>query len=266
MEILKAVLLGVIEGFTEFLPISSTGHLIIAEEYLGFKDSAKIFTVVIQLGAIAAVIWYYRKDLASKISGLIKKQTESIHFFKNVFIATIPAGIAGVALNEYFKTYATPVLVAIALIIGALILLIVDNKTPLTKNGDKLEFGKISSKQALQVGLFQCVALIPGVSRSGAAIVGGLVSGLNRVTATGFSFYLAILVLGGASAFKLVVDGGEISSVSGGGLSIVVGAVAAFIVGLLAVSWLLKYVSTHNFRIFVYYRIILGVAVLALLA
>ena len=265
MEILKAILLGVIEGFTEFLPISSTGHLIIAEEYLGFRDSARLFTVVIQLGAILAVVWYYRKDLLDKVSGLFKKKTEAVGFFKNLIIATIPAGLLGMMLNEQFKSYATPALVASALIIGAFVLLIVDNKAPKAVGGQKLEFYKISTRQALGVGLFQCLALVPGVSRSGAAIVGGLLGGLNRVTATGFSFYLAIPVLGGASAFKLIVDGGEISSVSGGGASIVAGAIAAFIVGLAAVSWLLKYVSTHSFRVFVYYRIILGLVVLALL-
>lgn len=265
MEILQAILLGIIEGLTEFLPISSTGHLIIAEEYMNFKDTAKVFTVVIQLGAILAVIWYYRKDLFEKITGLFKKSPEAYGFFKNLVIATIPAAIAGFFLEKEFDNFAKPIVVASALIIGAFILLIVDNKAPKPSVSDKIDLDKLSAKQALGVGIAQCFALVPGVSRSGASIVGGLLGGMNRVSATAFSFYLGIPILGGAGIYKLLKDGSDLSTVSGGGLSIVVGAVSSFIVAVVAVTWLLKYVSTHSFRIFVYYRIILGIAVLALL-
>lgn len=266
MEILQAILLGIIEGLTEFLPISSTGHLILAEEYLNFKDTAKVFTIVIQLGAILAVVWYYRRDLAQKIAGLFKKSTDAYGFFRNLIIASIPAAIAGFFLEKHFDEYATPEVIALALIIGAFILLIVDNKAPKPSGKDKIRLDKMTAKQSLGVGIAQCFALVPGVSRSGASIVGGLLGGMNRVSATAFSFYLGIPILGGAGMYKLLKDGGDLSTVSGGGLSIIAGAVASFIVAIIAVSWLLKYVSTHSFRIFVYYRIILGVIVLAVLA
>lgn len=265
MEILQAILLGVIEGLTEFLPISSTGHLILAEEYINFKDTAKVFTVVIQLGAILAVVWYYRKDLKDKIAGLFSKSISAYNFFKNLIIATIPAGIAGFFLEKHFDTYATAGVIAAALIIGAFILLLVDNKAPKPSAKDRINLDQMTARQALGVGVAQCFALIPGVSRSGASIVGGLLGGMNRVSATAFSFYLGIPILGGAGVYKLLKDGSDLSTVSGGGLSIIAGATASFIVAVIAVTWLLKYVSTHSFRIFVYYRIILGIAVLILL-
>lgn len=265
MEILQAILLGIIEGLTEFLPISSTGHLIIAEEYLSFKDTAKVFTIVIQLGAILAVIWYYRRDLKDKIAGLFKKSTQAYRFFRNLIIASLPAAGLGLALESRFEEYATPTVVAGALIIGAFVLLFVDNKAPRPSAKDRIDLDNVSARQALGVGVAQCFALIPGVSRSGASIVGGLLGGMNRVSATAFSFYLGIPILGGAGIYKLLTDGGDLSTVSGGGASIVAGAVSSFIVAVVAVTWLLRYVSTHSFRIFVYYRIVLGLLVLALL-
>lgn len=266
MELLQALLLGIIEGLTEFLPISSTGHLIIAQEYIGFKDKAKVFTVVIQSGAILAVIWYYRKDLVKKIKNFFRGQPLATRFFRNVAIAVIPAGLLGLLLNEAFKSYATPTVVASALILGAGVLWFADKKSPPPTEEQSVKLDSLTAKQALIVGIVQCLALIPGVSRSGASIVGGLLGGMNRVTATAFSFYLSIPLLGGASLYKLIVDGDELSSISGGAVSIIAGAAAAFIVALISISWLLKYISSHSFKIFVYYRIVLGVAVLALLA
>lgn len=249
------------------MPVSSTGHLIIAENYLSFKDTAKTFTVVIQLGAILAVVWYYRRDLAAKIAGLLKAEKISKQFFLNLIIASIPAGLLGLAYDKKFEEYATPKVVAFALIIGAFVLLWADrfDKHRQSDKAEQANIDKISAKQALLAGAAQCFALVPGVSRSGASIVGGLVGGMNRVTATAFSFYLGIPILGGAAIFKLVKDRHDLTTVSGGGASIAVGAVVSFVVALLAISWLLKYVSTHSFRIFVYWRIILGLAVLALL-
>lgn len=265
MEILQAILLGVIEGLTEFLPISSTGHLIIAQEYIGFKDTAKIFTVVIQSGAILAVVWYYRKDLWDKITGFFRGQAQSAGFFRNLAIAVAPAGLLGLFLNEAFKSYATPTTVAVALIAGAGVLWLADKKSPPPARPQAVQMDKLTARQALIVGIVQCFALIPGVSRSGASIVGGLLGGLNRVTATAFSFYLSIPLLGGASIYKLITDGDELGQITGGAPSIIAGAAAAFIVALIAISWLLKYISSHSFKIFVYYRIILGTAVLILL-
>ena len=267
MDVIQAILLGIIEGLTEFLPVSSTGHLIIAEDYLDFKDTAKIFTVVIQLGAILAVVWYYRSDLIKKIGGLFGGDKQSQRFLANLVIASIPAGLLGLALDKKFEEYAKPEVVAFALIVGAGVLWWADNreKKRLNVAKEQSNLDEISLKQALFAGVAQCAALIPGVSRSGASIVGGLLGGMNRVTATAFSFYLAIPILGGATLYKLATDRGELDSVSGGGLSIIIGLITSFIVALIAISWLLKYVSTHSFRIFVYWRIALGLLVLALL-
>lgn len=265
MAILQAILLGIIEGLTEFLPISSTGHLIIAEEYLNFKDTAKIFTIVIQFGAILAVIWYYRHDLINKISGLFKAQPSAQKFFLNLLVAAIPAGLLGLALDKEFDRYATPKVIAFALIGGALILWLVDRKIPARGQQVQEDLAKLSIKQVFIVGIVQCLALIPGTSRSGASIVGGLLGGMNRVTATAFSFYLGIPILGGACLYKLWTGRDELDSVSGGSTSLIIGAAVSFVVALAAVSWLLKYVSTHDFKIFVYWRIALGIIVLTLL-
>lgn len=266
MEILQAILLGVIEGLTEFLPISSTGHLIIAEEYLSFRDSAEVFTVVIQLGAIAAVAWYYRRELLSKSGGLLAGEKKAQDFWLNLTVATIPAAAVGLALASQVDRITTPGVVAAALIAGAGVLLLADRLQPPSKNKNaEADIEAITLRQALIIGLAQVVALIPGTSRSGASIVGGMFSGLNRVTATAFSFYMGLPVLGLAGFYKLAVHGDEINSVSGGWASIVVGLVVSFVVALAAISWLLKYVATHSFRIFVYYRVALGLMVLALL-
>lgn len=265
MEIIQAIILGVIEGLTEFLPISSTGHLIVAEEYMNFADASKTFTIAIQLGAILAVVWYYREDLINKISGFFKGETASQRFFLNILVAAIPAGLLGLALDKKFESYATPKVVAIALIAGAAVLWLADRKIPARAEEKIQDLGKLSVSQALTVGLAQCFALVPGVSRSGASIVGGLVSGMNRVSATSFSFYLGIPILGGASLFKLIQNHNELSSVSGGSKSILIGAAVSFIVALVAISWLLKYVSTHSFKLFVYWRMLLGIVVLLLL-
>jgi undecaprenyl-diphosphatase len=265
MEILHAILLGIIEGLTEFLPISSTGHLIVAEEYIDFADSAKIFTVAIQSGAIAAVIWFYRHDIGQKIGGLFRSDKTAIRFFTNLIIATLPAGLLALALESSFERYAVAKTVAIASIAGAFVLWWADSKFAAHAHGHKAEIDSITPKQALITGLAQCVALIPGTSRSGSAIVGGLLGGMNRVTATAFSFYMAVPILVGAGAYKLITGRHELASVDGGALSIIVGIIVSFTVALIVISWLLKYVATHSFKIFVYYRILLGVLILALL-
>ena len=258
MEILQAILLGIIEGLTEFLPISSTGHLIVAAEYMDFKDTAEVFTVVVQMGAMAAVVWNFRADISKRISGLFSGSGSARQFWLNVLLATLPALILAFILADQLDEIATAGVVATALIIGAFVLWWADGLKPKTKNGS---INKITARQSLIIGLAQCFSLIPGTSRSGATIVGGLVSGLDRVTATAFSFYLAIPVLVLAGVYKLVFKSNEIDSVTGGWLSIIIGTIAAFITALIAIRWLLKYVSTHSFKIFVYYRIILGILI-----
>ena len=263
-EILKALILGVIEGFTEFLPISSTGHLIVAEKFLNFHDRNEIFTVVVQLGAIAAVIWFYRKDLWEKTLGLFRRDKTALTFWKILIIGTIPAGLIGLLLDSSMGAIAIPFFVAVSLIVGGIVLWFVDNK-PVGRS-TKTEIGQIKTKQALLVGLGQSIAIIPGVSRSGASIVSGLLVGLNRSTATAFSFYLSIPIMVVASGYKVVKYGSEISQISGGWLGVLVGAIAAFITALLAIKWLLNYISRHNFRAFAIYRVAFGFFLLILIA
>jgi len=267
-DIFVAIILGIVEGITEFLPISSTGHLILAERALGFKDVEEMFTVVIQLGAIAAVIWYYRLDLIHKTAGLFKRQAEAIHFWKILALGTIPAAIIGLSLENSLDKVANPFVIALALIIGGIILWIVDHRpvTAAQSNQDEIDFSGMSIKQTLLIGLGQSVAIIPGVSRSGATIVSGLLTGLNRKTATAYSFYLSIPILVMASALKLFKHGDQLSAISGGSLSIIVGLVASFITALLSITWLLRYISRHNFLPFAYYRIALGTLILILIA
>lgn len=265
---LTAIILGLVEGITEFLPVSSTGHLIVAQRILNFKDVKDVFTVVIQLGAIAAVIWFYRQDLLAKTTGLIRRERTALNFWKLLVIATIPAGIFGLALDNYTQNLSTPTVVAWALIVGGIILYIVDRK-PVTGRlkGRKSEpeIADISLKQAILVGLGQCAAIIPGVSRSGATIVTGLSVGLDRQTATAFSFYLSIPVLVLASGLKLVKNPEALGQISGGPVGLILGIITAFITAFISIAWLLKYVSRHNFKPFAYYRIIIGSLILIFL-
>jgi undecaprenyl-diphosphatase len=267
-NILIAIILGIVEGVTEFLPISSTGHLIVAERLLHFKDVQDMFTVIIQLGAIAAVVWFYRKDLFEKIWGLFKRDGDALHFWKILIIGTIPAALIGLAVEKSLDKFATPKVVAISLIVGGIVLWIVDRKpaTPRDRHKEFINFNDLSVKQSALIGLGQSVAIIPGVSRSGATIVSGLLTGLNRPTATAFSFYLSIPVLVMASGLKLVKHSDVIPQLSGGMTSLAIGLVVSFITALMSVSWLLHYISRHNFRPFAYYRVIAGLAIIGLLA
>lgn len=263
MEILQAIVLGIIEGLTEFLPISSTGHLIVATEVMNYKDTAKVFTVVIQLGAIGAVIWNYRKDLIQKVVGLVKRDKKILRFWAAWVIATIPGGLFGFFLRDKVSVFAVATTVGIALIVGGIAIWLIENYHSAAKNfsGDP-KFEKITLTKALQVGLFQALAIIPGVSRSGASIMGGLLSGFDRVTAAAFSFYLSIPLLLAAGGYQLARGGEGFDTVAGGLPAIAVGTFAAFVTALLIIRWLLRYISTHDFKLFAYYRIIFGIIIL----
>lgn len=265
IAILQAIILGIVEGITEFLPISSTGHLIVTQRALGYEDIHDLFTVVVQVGAIAAVIWFYRHDLYAKTIGLFRGERSALNFWKILAVATIPAGIIGLLLDTNMEAITTAPVVATTLIVGGIILWIVDRK-PVEQGDNPVELERITTRQAVLVGLGQSVAIIPGVSRSGATIVSGLALKLNRPTATAFSFYLSIPVLVLASAYKLVKYRGDIASLPGGSLALIVGMIAAFVTALLAISWLLRYIAHHNFKPFAYYRILAGIAIFALLA
>ncbi len=275
--LLHAIILGIIEGLTEFLPISSTGHLIVAEHAIGFKDMAELFTVVIQIGSVSAVIWYYRLDIINRIKRLFKREKGAEKFWLNLIIATIPAGLAGVALDKTLQKYAVPRTVAIMLILGGIVLWLVETyhhqnrgnrsraRLQNEERSHKARLDDITPKQALGVGMAQVVSLVPGVSRSGATIVGGLLSGLDRVTATAFSFYLSMPVMILATLYKVGKNHAQINQLPGGKAALIVGIVTAFITGLLAVSWLLQYISKHDFKNFAYYRICFGIFIFILL-
>lgn len=266
MEILQAIILGIIEGLTEFLPISSTGHLIVSSEVLGYKDTAEIFTVVVQLGAILAVIWLYRNDLWQKLKGVLVGKKTDLNFVFNWVIATLPALVVGYLLKDYLSKYATVLMVGITLILGGIVIWLIENYHGAAKNSSgEAKIESITRRQALMIGLYQVLALVPGVSRSGSTIMGGILSGVDRVSATAFSFYLSIPVIVLASGYQLLKARHEITTVAGGWLALGIGTLAAFITALFVIKWLLKYVSKHDFKGFAYYRVIFGAAILIVL-
>jgi undecaprenyl-diphosphatase len=272
--ILKAVILGLVEGFTEFLPISSTGHLILVADLLDFNDEkSKAFNVIIQFGAILAVCWEYRQKLISVVTGITSRRA-SQRFAVNVIIATIPAIILALIFGEYIKSALfSPIPVATALIVGGFIIFWaearqkkseseVGNGVLISRDIDGVD--DLNWRDALKIGLAQCAALIPGTSRSGATIIGGMLFGLPRKVATEISFFLAIPVIAGATLYELIklrdVLGDASWSTFGPVLG--VGFVVSFVSAFVCIRWLIRYVATHDFRIFAWYRIIFGILVL----
>jgi undecaprenyl-diphosphatase len=231
---------------------------------MGYKDVAEIFTVVIQTGAIAAIVWHYRQDLLKRTAGLLQREKSSLAFWRNWVIATIPAGIAGLLFESSLSDFQTAG-VALMFIIGGLLILAVEELHRPRPAAKEVHIEKLTVKQSVQVGLYQILALVPGVSRSGATIMGGLLSGLDRVTATAFSFYLSLPILILAGGYKLVKHHELVGQVAGGSTAIILGSIAAFITALAAVNWLLKYVAHHDFKPFAYYRLALGIAILVVL-
>jgi undecaprenyl-diphosphatase len=257
--LLKALLLGVVEGLTEFLPISSTGHLILVGDLLNFNDDkGKIFEIVIQTGAILAVIWEYRRKIAEVLQGL-PSQRKARRFVLNLAIAFAPLAVLGLAFGKTIKAHLfQPVPVAVAFIVGALVILWAERRDHRIRveSVDDLTW-----LDAVKLGIAQAFALIPGTSRSGATIIGGLLFGLSRRTATEFSFFLAIPTLLIASAYQLYKERALLSDDDVGMFA--VGLVAAFVSAFLCVRWLLRYISSHDFTVFAWYRIAFGVIVIA---
>jgi undecaprenyl-diphosphatase len=262
----KAVILGVVEGLTEFLPISSTGHLILVGDLLDFNDErGKAFEVIIQFGAILAVCWEFREKLW-KVASTIKTSSISRRFVMNLLIASIPAMGLAFLFGKYIKAVLfAPIPVASAFIVGALVIFWAEKrqKTVAASKNPIQSVDELTPLDALKVGLAQCAALIPGTSRSGATIIGGMLFGLPRAVATEFSFFLAIPVIGGATAYELLKLWKSPISLSGDFTwAIVVGFIAAFVSAFICVRWLIHYVAGHNFIPFAWYRIIFGVLVL----
>ena len=265
--LLKAAILGVVEGLTEFLPISSTGHLILASTWLNFPDAiAKVFDIVIQPGAILAVCWEYRARFTATFAGIFTDRVAQ-RFTFNLVIATLPAVVLGLWLKKAIELHLfKPVPVAIAFVVGGVIILLAERwyrNRAQTQNAPLIEsVDALSPMHALKVGIAQCAALIPGTSRSGATIIGGMFFGLSRKCATEFSFFLAVPLLIGATILSLWKARDQLSMndvpVFG------VGFITAFISAFVVVRWLIRYVASHDFTIFAWYRIVFGLAVLAM--
>lgn len=259
---LKIIIMGIVEGLTEFLPISSTGHLILTGSLLDFSgEKAKVFEIAIQAGAILAVCWEYRKKIAAVISGLVDDPV-SRRLAINVTIGFLPAAILGLLFIKNIKAYLfAPVPVALAFIIGGVIILIVENRQtsgPSTVRIENVE--DMSNLDAIKVGVAQSFGLIPGTSRSGATIIGAMLFGMSRKAATEFSFFLAIPTLIGATVYSLYKarDLLTLSDVPMFGL----GTLTAFVSGFFCVRWLLRYISTHTFTVFAWYRIAFGIMII----
>jgi undecaprenyl-diphosphatase len=255
---LKALILGIVEGLTEFLPISSTGHLILVSDLLDFNDEkGKVFTIVIQLGAILAVCWEYRVKIGSVMSDIGSRQ-DANRFVLNLFIAFLPAAVLGLLFIKTIKQYLFhPVPVAMAFIIGGILILWAERRKHIVEV-ERVE--DMDWKHALKVGLMQCLALIPGTSRSGATIIGGLFFGLSRKAATEFSFFLAIPVMFAATFYDLYKHRDILHF--GDAAVFAIGFIASFVSALLAVRGLLRFISHHDFTVFAWYRIAFGIIVL----
>ena len=260
--IVKIIIMGIVEGLTEFLPISSTGHLILAGSLLDFTgDKVKLFEIVIQAGAMLAVCWEYRARIVSVMRGFFS-EAAARKFVANVLVAFLPAVVLGLAFGKAIKAHLfAPVPVAAAFIVGALIILWIERRNRLRPVAARIDsVDDMSLLDAFKVGCAQCCALIPGTSRSGASIIGAMAFGLSRRAATEFSFFLAIPTLFGATLYSLYKERALLSAADLPMFGL--GGIAAFISAFFCVRWLLRYISTHDFSIFAWYRIVFGVFIL----
>lgn len=260
---IQVFVLGLVEGLTEFLPISSTGHLIITANLVNFtqRASAGMFMVTIQAGSIFAVCWYYRYRILQVLTGIVKRDPVQMRLAINVIVAFLPAALIGVMIASTIKRHLfNPVTVAIALIIGGLIILMVENyhrKNQIQPRISSME--EMTWKDAFLVGCAQCLAMIPGTSRSGSTIIGSLLLGFSRKTAAEFSFFLSIPTIFGATVYELwqARDQAFVDFMPG----MIFGMVVSFFSALVVVHWLLRYVSNHSFKLFGWYRILFGIVI-----
>ncbi|KTF67226.1 undecaprenyl-diphosphate phosphatase [Sphingomonas sp. HT-1] len=259
--LLVAILLGIVEGVTEFLPVSSTGHLILASELMGY-DSARwaMFNVVIQLGAILAVVVLYWRTFWAVMEGLLKLNPVSIRFVRNLLIAFIPAAVIGLVLHRHIEALlGAPKVVAWALIVGGVAILIIER---LVKSATIHGIAEIPLLRVIGIGFVQCLAMVPGVSRSGATIMGALSLGVERRTAAEFSFFLAIPTMLGATALELLKNHEMLVTSGVGWGEIGIGFVVSFVVALAVIKWFVGIVSKHGFTPFAWYRIVAGATAL----
>lgn len=268
-EWVKVIILGIVEGITEFLPVSSTGHLLVVSSFLEFEGSlGGTFEIFIQVGAVIAVVWYYRDDLFLHARTITTDRSVQ-RLWMCIAIASVPAAIIGLALRETIKEVifpqdTAPYVVGVVLILGGIVFLIVERRPqPEIPDEPDGNVRDITIRQAIVIGVVQTLALIPGTSRSGASIVGGMLAGMNRKAATTFSFYLAIPVLGGATVLDLLLSLDEVGS--GDVFFLLLGTVVSGVVAWISIGWLLRFISTNTFIPFGYYRIIAGSVILLLL-
>ena len=264
---LTAILLGLVEGLTEFIPVSSTGHLILASELFGYDaETWKVFNVVIQLGAILAVVVQYWRTFWAVGKGLLRLDKMSLAFVRNVLIAFLPSVVLGLAFKKQIDfMLESPMVVGWALIAGGIAILVIERGA---KPGPASGVAQLPARQALGVGLFQCVAMIPGVSRSGATIMGALLMGVERRTAAEFSFFLAVPTMMGATTLELWGARHDLAGGMGsvGWTEIAIGFTVAFVVALAVIKAFVAYVSRSGFAPFAWYRIAAGIAAIAFLS
>lgn len=273
MDILQSIIIAIVEGLTEFLPVSSTGHMIIAQNILGIEstDYVKAFTFIIQFGAILSVVWLYWKRFfklnntpAPECASALKRLLHKYDFYWKLFIAFIPAAVLGLIFSDAIDEMLEKVwVVALMLVLGGIFMLFCDKifnkgseETPMTQ------------KRAFMVGLFQCISMIPGVSRSMATIVGGMSQKMTRKAAAEFSFFLAVPTMLGATVYKVykLIKVGGIELITNNLTTLIIGNVVAFIVAVLAIKFFIEFVSKHGFKAFGWYRIIVGAVILIMLA
>lgn len=273
MDILDSIIIAIVEGLTEFLPVSSTGHMIITQNILGIESTpyVKAFTFIIQFGAILSVVWLYWKRFfrlnntpAPHGAGALRRFIHKYDFYWKLFIAFIPAAILGLVFNDFIDEMLEKVwIVAVMLVIGGIFMLFCDK---IFNKGS--EHTQLTERRAFMVGLFQCISMIPGVSRSMATIVGGMAQKMTRKAAAEFSFFLAVPTMFGATVYKgykLIKEGGT-ELITANLDTLIIGNVVAFIVALLAIKFFINFVSKHGFQAFGWYRIIVGGAILIMLA
>lgn len=264
---LTAILLGIVEGLTEFIPVSSTGHLILASEVFGYDaEQWKVFNVVIQLGAILAVVVQYWRTFWAVGQGLLRLEPISLIFVRNILLGFLPSAILGLALKSYIDILlGSPLVVGWALLIGGIAILAIER---VAKPGPASGVGQLPAKQALGVGLVQCISMVPGVSRSGATIMGALAMGVDRRTAAEFSFFLAIPTMLGATTLELLDNRDALASGLGpvGWDEIAIGFAVSFVVALVVIRGFVAFVSRSGFAPFAWYRIVAGIAAIYLLS
>jgi undecaprenyl-diphosphatase len=258
-DILTIILLGIVEGVTEFLPVSSTGHLILAGALLGYDEHRwAVFNIVIQLGAILAVVVFYWRTFLAVLTGLVGGKPESWRFVRNILVAFLPAAAIGLALHKQIEgMLGRPTIVAVALIVGGLAILLIERTA---RQGQEKGIADIGLGRSVAIGFIQCLAMVPGVSRSGATIMGALALGVERRTAAEFSFFLAVPTMMGATSLELWKNRHDLGAVGAGGIGL--GFLVSFVVALVVIRWFIGIVSKRGFAPFAWYRIVVGGAAL----